>query len=155
MFSYFYISCHHGVCLYTFKTFLASLMPGNILQHALTSDWFLQWSLSIIPLLDLSVCPRLQSHGSCPQICALNHAFTSAWSVLLPSTHSFHFMKTYSFCIPCGATQNGRVMVESSDRMWSTGERNGKPLQCSCLENPMNSMRRQMIGYWKRNSPGR
>ena len=34
-------------------------------------------------------------------------------------------------------------MVERSDRMWSTGERNGKPLQYSCLENPMNSMRRQ------------
>ena len=34
-------------------------------------------------------------------------------------------------------------MVESSDRMWSTGEGNGKPLQYSCLENPMNSMRRQ------------
>ena len=31
-------------------------------------------------------------------------------------------------------------MVERSDRMWSTGEGNGKPLQCSCLENPMNSM---------------
>ena len=29
------------------------------------------------------------------------------------------------------------------DRMWSTGERNGKPLQYSCLENPMNSMKRQ------------
>ena len=27
--------------------------------------------------------------------------------------------------------------------MWSTGEGNGKPLQCSCLENPMNSMKRQ------------
>ena len=34
-------------------------------------------------------------------------------------------------------------MVESSDRMWSTGEENGKPLQYSCLENPMNSMKRQ------------
>ena len=43
----------------------------------------------------------------------------------------------------CGATQDGRVMVERSDRMWSTGEGNGKPLQCSCLENPMNRMRRQ------------
>ena len=31
-------------------------------------------------------------------------------------------------------------MVERSDRMWSTGEGNGKPLQYSCLENPMNSM---------------
>ena len=34
-------------------------------------------------------------------------------------------------------------MVERSDRMWSTGEGNGKPLQHSCLENPMNSMQRQ------------
>ena len=34
-------------------------------------------------------------------------------------------------------------MVESSDKMWSTGEGNSKPLQYSCLENPMNSMKRQ------------
>ena len=38
---------------------------------------------------------------------------------------------------------DGRVMVEKSGRMWSTGEGNGKPLQYSCLENPMNSMKRQ------------
>ena len=43
----------------------------------------------------------------------------------------------------CGATQDGQVMVEKSDRMWFTGEGNGKPLQYSCLENPMNSMKRQ------------
>ena len=43
----------------------------------------------------------------------------------------------------CGATQDGWVMMERSDRMWSTGEGNGKPLQYSCLENPMNSMKRQ------------
>ena len=42
-----------------------------------------------------------------------------------------------------GATQDGWVMVEGSDRMWSTGEGNGKPLQYSCLEKPMNSMKRQ------------
>ena len=45
--------------------------------------------------------------------------------------------------MPCGATQDGRVMVERSDRMWSTGVGTGKPLQYSCLENPMNSMKRQ------------
>ena len=43
----------------------------------------------------------------------------------------------------CGATQDGQVMVERSDRMWSTGEGNGKLLQYSRLENPMNSMKRQ------------
>ena len=34
-------------------------------------------------------------------------------------------------------------MVESSDKTWSTGEGNGKPLQYSCIENPMNSVKRQ------------
>ena len=42
-----------------------------------------------------------------------------------------------------GATQDRWVIVESSDKMWSTGKGNGKPLQYSCLENPMNSMKRQ------------
>ena len=42
-----------------------------------------------------------------------------------------------------GETQDGWVMVERSDRMWSTGEGNGKPLQYSCLQNPMNSMKRE------------
>ena len=45
--------------------------------------------------------------------------------------------------MPYGATQDGWVMVERSDRIWSTEEGNGKPLQYSCLENPMNSMKRQ------------
>ena len=43
----------------------------------------------------------------------------------------------------CRATQDGWVMVESSDKMWSTGEGNGKPLQYSCLDNPMNSVKKQ------------
>ena len=43
----------------------------------------------------------------------------------------------------CVATQDRRVMVERSDRIWSIGERNGKSLQYSFLENPMNSMERQ------------
>ena len=37
------------------------------------------------------------------------------------------------------------VMVESSEKMWSTGERNVKPLIYSCLENPMKSMKRQKV----------
>ena len=45
--------------------------------------------------------------------------------------------------MPCRATQDEQVMVESSDKTWSTGEGNGKPLQYFCLENPMNSMKRQ------------
>ena len=43
----------------------------------------------------------------------------------------------------CRATQDKRVMLESSENMWSTGEGTSKPLQYSCLENPMNSKKRQ------------
>ena len=57
-----------------------------------------------------------------------NHTRTTALSNSMKPSHA------------CGATQGGWVMVERSDRMWSTGEGNGKPLQYSCLEN---SMKRQ------------
>ena len=45
--------------------------------------------------------------------------------------------------MPCTATQDGQVMVENSDKMWSSGEGNGKLIQYACLENPMNSMKWQ------------
>ena len=60
-----------------------------------------------------------------------NHTRTTALSNSVKLSHAH------------GATQDGLVMVERSDRMWSTGKGNGKPLQYSCLENPMNSMKRQ------------
>ena len=60
-----------------------------------------------------------------------NHTRTTALSNSMILSHA------------SGATQDWRLMVERSDRMWSTGEGNGKPLQYSCFENPMNSMRRQ------------
>ena len=60
-----------------------------------------------------------------------NHTRTTALSNSMKLSHA------------CGATQYGQVKVERSDRMWSTGEGNGKPRQYFCLENPMNSMKRQ------------
>jgi len=45
--------------------------------------------------------------------------------------------------MPYRATQDGWVMVQSSDKTWPTGEGNGKPLQYSCFENPKNSMKMQ------------
>ena len=60
-----------------------------------------------------------------------NHTRTTALSNSMKPSYAY------------GATQDGWVMVERSGRMWSTGEGNGKPLQYSCLENPMNSMKRQ------------
>ena len=60
-----------------------------------------------------------------------NHTRTTALSNSMKLSHAL------------GATQDGLVMVERYDRMWSTGEGNGKPLQYSCLKNPINSMKRQ------------
>ena len=53
----------------------------------------------------------------------------------------------------CGATQDGQIMVESSDKTWPTGEGNGKTLQYSCLENPMNNMKRQKDMILKDETP--
>ena len=60
-----------------------------------------------------------------------NHTRTTALSNSMKLSHA------------SGATRDGQVMVERSDRMWSTEEGNGKLLLYSCLENPMNSMKRQ------------
>ena len=60
-----------------------------------------------------------------------NHTRTTALSKSMKLSHA------------SGATRDGQVMVERSDRMWSTEEGNGKPLQYSGLENPMNSMKKQ------------
>ena len=55
--------------------------------------------------------------------------------------------------MPSRATQDRWVMVASSDKMWSTGKGNGKPLQYFCLENPMNSMKRQKYRTMKDELP--
>ena len=70
-----------------------------------------------------------------------NHTRTTALSNSMKLSHAR------------GATQDGPVMVERSDRMWSTGEGNGKPLQYSCLENPMNSMKRRNDRMLKQELP--
>ena len=56
--------------------------------------------------------------------------------------------------MPYRARKDKRVMVESSDKTWSTGEGNGKKLQYSCLESPMNSMKRQKDRTLKDELPG-
>ena len=70
-----------------------------------------------------------------------NHTRTTALSNSVKQSHAR------------GATPDGRVMVERSDRMWSTGEGNGKPLQYSYLENPTNSKKRQKDRILKEEFP--
>ena len=60
-----------------------------------------------------------------------NHTRTTALSNSMKPSHVL------------GVIQDGRVSVQRSDRMWHTGEGNGKRLQYSCFENPMNSRKRQ------------
>ena len=54
----------------------------------------------------------------------------------------------------CRVTQDGQIIMESSDKTWSTGEGNSKPLQYSCLENPMNIIKRQKDRTLKDELPG-
>ena len=70
-----------------------------------------------------------------------NHTRTTALSNSMKLIHAHR------------ANQDGQVMVERSDRMWSTGEGNGKPLQYSCLENPINSMKMQKDRILKEELP--
>ena len=70
-----------------------------------------------------------------------NHTRTTALSNSMKLNHAHR------------ATQDWQVIMERSDRMWSTGEGNGKPLQYSCLENPMNSMKRQKDRILKEELP--
>ena len=70
-----------------------------------------------------------------------NHTRTTALSSSMKLSHAH------------GATQDGWVMMERSDRMWSIGEGNCKPFQYSCHENPMKSMKTQNDGILKEELP--
>ena len=67
---------------------------------------------------------------------SLHTIYLNLWTTALSNS-----MKLWA--MPCRAFQDRQVMVESSDKLWSTGEENGKPFQYSCLENPMNCMKWQ------------
>ena len=56
--------------------------------------------------------------------------------------------------MPCRPTHDRQVIVKSSDKIWSTGEGNGNPLQYSCLKNPMDSMKRQKVMALEDECPG-
>ena len=69
-----------------------------------------------------------------------NHTHRKLTRLITWITALSNSMKLWT--MPCRATRDGQVMMQSSDKTWSTGEGNGKPLQYSCLENPMNSLKR-------------
>ena len=69
-----------------------------------------------------------------------NHNHRKLTNLITWTTALSNSMKLWA--VRCRANQDGQVMVESSDKTWSTGERNGKPHQYSCCENPMNIMKK-------------
>ena len=69
------------------------------------------------------------------------------WTIVLSNS-----MKLWA--MPYRATQERPVIVESSDKMQSTGEGNGKPVQYSCLEKLKDSMKRQKVMTLKDELPG-
>ena len=87
------------------------------------------------------LCPSFEQSDGCSGSQSENNNHRKLTNLITWTTALSNPMKLWA--MPCRATQDGWVMAESSDKMWSTGEGNGKPLQYSCLENPMNSMKRQ------------
>ena len=83
------------------------------------------------------------------------------WSVSSPRITALSWRRTLHnsvtlWAMPCRTTQDGWVIVKSSDKTWSTGGGNGKPLQYSCCENPVNSDAKnpwtwcEELTHWKR-----
>ena len=110
--------------------------PNFPLSWSLPSGSFL---ILILILPSFLILPYQSADRMKPQSQKHNHRKLTkliTWTTVLSNSMKLGAM-------PCRATQDGRVMVESSDKMWSTGEGNGKPLQYSCFEKPMNSMKRQ------------
>ena len=93
-----------------------------------------------------TVCPSI-----CHEVMGPDANILVFWMLSFKTTFSLSFFtfikRLFSsmklWAMPCRAAQDRWVMVESSDKTWSSGEGNDKPLQHSCLENPMNSMKRQ------------
>ena len=97
--------------------------PSFLLSHSLSSESFHK-------PLSLSIRGQRENH---------NHRKLT--KLIRWTTALSNLIKLWA--MPCRSTQDGQVMVESSDKTWPTGEGNDKPLQYSCLENRMNSMKRQ------------
>ena len=81
-----------------------------------------------------------------------NHSQRKVTKLITRTTTLPNSMKLCA--MPCRAIQDKQVIVESSDKTWSTKEGTGEPLQYSCLRTPWTVWKGKMIGYWKRNSPG-
>ena len=113
--------------------------------HPSTENWIKDW-LSMAPSIRIWIPPqslirKLPLASYCSPSNRLKTTIKKLTNLITWTTALSNSVKLWA--TPCMATRDRWVMVESSDKTWSTGEGNGKPLQHSSLENPMNSMKRQ------------
>ena len=115
--------------------------------HSSTQNWIKDLLSMASPIRRRPSFPLSQSlpSGSFHKALILLHQ-RAVWKLQSQKTNLITWTIALSnsvklWAMPCMATEDGWVMVESSDKTWSTGEGNGKPLQYSCLANPMNSMK--------------
>ena len=111
-----------------------------------SSLWFLNVGCVAAAVLSLAAGGR--------RICEFptKHSHRKVTKMITWITASCNSMKLWT--IPCRATQDGWVMVESCDKTWSIGEGNGKPHKHSCFKNPMNSIKVKNIWHQKMSLPG-
>ena len=91
-----------------------------------------------------SVNKLIHSRGNMPHadLVVSNRNPPPSWTTALSWQRGLHnSMKLWAMSFT--ATQDGRIIMKSSEKTWSTGGGNGNSLQYSCLENPLNSMKRQ------------
>ena len=121
-------------------------------QHLASGTILCKRVFSLVLNADLNKCPIAPSYPySSEGRQNENHSHRKLTKLITWATALSSLMKLSAMV--CRATQDGRVMVESSDKTWSTGEENGKPLQYSCLENPQTVWKGKKVGHCKMNSP--
>ena len=116
----------------------SSLVKGIVLIHALHWKFQYRFFISVVRTQTSSPMAACIPPGSNYNPISEQLAGKSSGKKLSALSNS---MKLWA--VLCRPTQDGCVMVESYDKFWSSGEGNGKLLKYSCLENPMNNMKRQ------------
>ena len=127
--------------IYFYKWFFLSFIKVSNPGSGQTSGLTLSYQEASIRLLSLSIRGRQNE----------NYKHRKLIKLITWTTALFNSVKLWA--MQCRAIQNGWVMVESSDKTWSTREGNGKPLKHSCLENPMKVLLLLLLSCFSRVRP--